>query len=101
MSERHLKVSFASKSHLNSTSNPEEEATSDLIIRDTTPTIQSLTLSIPENLDVDRILENNSPDFKPFKRDKLVYILDLIYSIPSRKKDMIENYTGYTPISKK
>lgn len=63
------------------------------------PKIDALTLYLPQNLDIDQILRENPPRFK-FKRDKFVYILSLIYSIPSQKKDSIKDYNGFTPISK-
>jgi hypothetical protein len=63
------------------------------------PRLDNFTLYLPNNLDIDQILEENPPEFK-FKRDKFVYILSLIYSIPTQKKDKIENYSGFTPISK-
>ena len=63
------------------------------------PRLDNFTLYLPNNLDIDQILEENPPKFK-FKRDKFVYILSLIYSIPAQKKDKIENYSGFTPISK-
>lgn len=63
------------------------------------PKINALTLYLPQNLDIDQILRENPPRFK-FKRDKFVYILSLIYSIPSQRKDSIKDYNGFTPINK-
>lgn len=62
--------------------------------------VPKLTLYLPENLDIDSILRDVNPDLK-IVRDKLVYILHLIYAIPSQKKDSIDEYSGYTRISKK
>lgn len=89
------KVDTTSTVHYNQSSNPSHE----VVLVNGYERVGSLTLWIPENLDIDRILRENPPDFN-FKRDKMVYILNLIYSIPSAKKKMIEKYTGYTPISK-
>lgn len=63
------------------------------------PRIEKYTLYLPENLDIDQILKENNSIFR-FKRDKFVYILSLIYSIPAQKKDMIDNYSDFTPINK-
>ncbi|MBP2619111.1 hypothetical protein [Chryseobacterium jejuense] len=62
--------------------------------------IPRLTLYLPKKLDIDSILRKNKPDFI-YNRDKFVYILHLIYAIPAQKKKAIEEYTGYTSISKK
>lgn len=63
------------------------------------PRIDSYTLYLPQNLDIDQILRENPPVFS-YKRDKFVYILSLIYSIPSQRKDSIKDYNGFTPINK-
>ncbi|MPS66268.1 hypothetical protein [Chryseobacterium sp.] len=63
------------------------------------PFISCLTFYIPENLDLDQTLLDNPPLFT-YCKDKFVYILNLIYSLPSRRKKSIEEYYGYTPISK-
>ncbi|WP_412476973.1 hypothetical protein [Flavobacterium sp. TBRC 19031] len=62
--------------------------------------ISSLTLYVPENINIDRLLDENPPDFK-YKRDCFVYILHLITSIPAGKRDIIDNSQGFTPINKK
>lgn len=63
------------------------------------PFIDCLTFYIPENLDLDHVLHTNPPSFS-YCKGKFVYILNLIYSLPSRRKKNIEEYYGYTPISK-
>lgn len=47
---------------------------------------KKLTLYIPENFDIDEILQKSPPDFK-FHKDCFVYIIHLINDIPSRNKD--------------
>ena len=57
-------------------------------------------LYIPENLDVDVLVSDNNPDILGFKKDKLIYIISLIYSIPVRLKDYdFEAENGYVPIN--
>ncbi|MFT3904005.1 MAG: hypothetical protein QM727_12580 [Niabella sp.] len=57
-------------------------------------------LYIPENLDMDAILSENPPDFK-YQRDNFIYIVHLISSIPTWKKDFdIVKYRGFTPVHK-
>jgi hypothetical protein len=55
---------------------------------------------VPRSVDIDRLLLENPPDFN-YERDRFVYILSLINSIPSSKRDRIQSYNGYTPINKK
>lgn len=57
---------------------------------------------IPENLDLEKILSENPPDFKYYK-DNFLYILSLINSIAENLKDNDTLYdwyesTGYVPI---
>lgn len=85
--------------HFNSNNSPREEVALEEKLKGGYPFIDKLTLCIPENLDLDSILEEFPPEFH-FEKDKFIYILDLIYSIPARKKKMVENYTGFTPINK-
>ena len=47
---------------------------------------KSLTLYVPENLDIDSIIRENPPNFS-YHRDKFLYIIHLITDIPSRNKD--------------
>ena len=92
-------VSIASKAHSNTLNSPSVEASLVVETKGGYPRIPKLTLYLPENLKIDQILIQNPPQFR-FKRDKFVYILDLIYSLPSKKKKSIENYSGFTPINK-
>lgn len=52
---------------------------------------------IPYNLELERLISENLPDFKPFKLDKLLYILSLIFVIPTYNKDLLSE--DYTPIN--
>lgn len=57
-------------------------------------------LYVPENLDIEEILERDIPSFK-HHRDNFIYILHLIVSIPSRLKDYdYEAQKGFTPVNK-
>lgn len=47
-----------------------------------------MRLYIPENLDIFELTHNNPPTFKPYKLDKLCYILNLINAIPLMDKDI-------------
>lgn len=51
---------------------------------------ESLTVYIPKNLDIDKILLNNPPNFR-YHRDKFLYIISLMYSIPERLNDFERN----------
>lgn len=58
-------------------------------------------LYIPENLNLEEILDSSPPVFKYYK-DCFLYILHLIVSIPLRLKDFdLEKQKGFTPIDKK
>ena len=92
-------VGIASKAHFNTVNSPSAEASLVVETKGGYPRIPKIILYLPENLNIDEILRENPPEFR-YKRDKFVYILDLIYSLPSKKKKSIENYTGYTPINK-
>lgn len=54
---------------------------------------------LPENLDLDSLIRNNPPNFRPFKRDKLRYFLHIINAIPLLNKDKL--YDEYTYINAK
>lgn len=56
---------------------------------------------LPSNLieDFPDLIYNNRPNFKPYKLDKLHYIIHLINSIPLNDKDLIDE--EYTPINAK
>lgn len=92
-------VGTASTAHLNTQNSPSAEASLVEKTKGGYPFIPKLVLYLPEKLDIDKILNQNPPQFS-YKRDRFVYILDLIYSLPSRKKKSIENYSGFTPINK-
>lgn len=92
-------VGTASIAHLNTQNSPSAEASLAVKTKGGYPFIPKLVLYLPEKLDIDEILRQNPPPFN-FKRDRFVYILDLIYALPSRKKKSIENYKGFTPINK-
>jgi len=92
------KVGIAFPANSERSVNSSEKATLEVRTKGGFPYIEKLTFYLPENLDIDQVLQNSPPQFNHC-RDKFVYILSLIYSIPSRKKKDIEEYTGYTPIS--
>ena len=52
---------------------------------------------IPENINLDEMVYKNRPKFKPFKRDKLAYIVSLLHEIPLYKEEYRE--TGYIPLN--
>ena len=56
-----------------------------------------MKLYIPHNLDIYTLTHNTRPTFKPYKLDKLCYILHLINSIPIHNKDL--RYERFTPIN--
>ena len=87
-----------SNSHYNQSSSPSLET--ELVSRDGYKIISSLTLYIPERIDIDRVLARQPPNFS-YHRDYFVYILHLITAIPSRKRDIIEKNDGFTPINRK
>lgn len=84
--------------HYNQPSSPGVEAAP--VSKDGYKIISSLTLYIPERIDIDRILARQPPTFA-YHRDYFVYILHLITSIPSRKRDIIDLNNGFTPINRK
>lgn len=47
-----------------------------------------MRIYIPENLDIFELTHNNPPSFKPYKLDKLCYILHLINAIPLMDKNI-------------
>ncbi len=81
--------------HLNSIDNSSQGTA-----LDSYPRISSLTLYIPEAINIDRILEEAPPEFR-YQRDYFVYIIHLIHAIPARKRDVIEGSGGYTFINRK
>ncbi|GHV15637.1 hypothetical protein FACS1894179_04310 [Bacteroidia bacterium] len=59
---------------------------------------ESLTVYIPRNLDIDKILLNNPPVFN-YHRDKFLYIISLMYSIPEHLNDFdFERNKGFVPV---
>ena len=91
------KVVKASLNHYNRLSNTSDEAT---LVNLSCARISSLALYVPRNIDIDKMLEEYPPSFN-YHRDHFIYILHLISSIPSKKKDVLENYDGYTPLYSK
>ena len=58
-----------------------------------------MRIYIPENLDIFELTHNNPPSFKPYKLDKLCYILHLINAIPLMDKDIQSE--DFVPINAK
>lgn len=56
-----------------------------------------MKLYIPNNLDIYALTHNTRPTFKPYKLDKLCYILHLINAIPALNKELM--FEEYTPIN--
>ena len=56
-----------------------------------------MKIYLPENLDLNTLIYNNPPNFKPFKRDKLRYIIHLLSAIPLLKKDLL--FDGFVPLN--
>jgi hypothetical protein len=49
---------------------------------------------VPFNLNIDELVSNNYPKFKPFKKEKILYIFTLINSVRSSNKDLLfESYS--------
>ncbi len=50
-----------------------------------------MRLYIPENLDIDQIVYDYSPNFKKYKhkRDKLLYVIHLINALTLYNKDLM------------
>lgn len=89
------RVVVASIDHYNQTSNPRVEAT----LVNGYPKIDSLTLYIPDSIDIHLILEQHPPSFS-YHIDYFVHILDLVNSIPSKKRELVDQNEGFTPINK-
>lgn len=58
---------------------------------------------LPENLDIDEFIKNHPTEkIKGFHKEKLVYLLSLIYEIPSNNKDILDKMKdGYVPLYSK
>ncbi|RMZ60385.1 hypothetical protein D1632_05460 [Chryseobacterium nematophagum] len=50
-------------------------------------TPKSLTLYIPQNFDIDKLITNNPPNFK-YQKDHFIYLVHLITEIPNRNKNI-------------
>jgi len=63
---------------------------------------QSLTVFLPENLDLEELIKENPPvDIPAFHIDNIKYILHLINYLPAVKKDNDSSvYSGYVPLNK-
>lgn len=57
-----------------------------------------MTYFIPANLDLDKLLSEHIPSIKNFKKQYLLYIIDLITTIAANNKDLI-NTKGFIPIN--
>ncbi len=55
---------------------------------------KKLTLYIPENFDIDKLVKISPPDFK-YHRDCFIYLVHLIIDIPSRNKDSEMDYIPF------
>src|SRR5690606_1081602 len=91
-------VDSASNLHYNRQDSPSQNA--GLVSKDGYKKISSLTLYMPENINIDRLLLENPPDFN-YSRDCFVYIIHLVTAIPSRKRDILDEINGFTPINRK
>lgn len=91
-------VDSASDVHYNQTDSPSQDA--GLVSRDGYKKISSLTLFMPENINLNRLLQEKPPSFR-YERDCFVYIIHLIIEIPSRKRDLLDKLNGFTPINRK
>jgi hypothetical protein len=60
-----------------------------------------MRLYIPENLDIDQLMYDNPPKFKKYKckRDKLLYIINLINALPLYNKDLM--FDGFVSLNAK
>lgn len=62
---------------------------------------ESLTVLLPECLDLEKLIRDNPPeDIPAFHVDNIKYILNLISYLPSIKKDYNYEYLGYVPVNK-
>lgn len=59
-----------------------------------------MTFFLPATLDLDAVIVQNSVCFRPFKKDKLAYILHKISSIPATNKNL-DIIDGYVPLHSK
>lgn len=96
MANNATKVSTISNTHYNLISSTSQDI--GLAQRGSCNKGSSLTLFIPKNVNIDRILKDNPPTFS-YQRDCFVYILHIITSIPSGNWDLIDK-EGYTNVNK-
>ena len=47
---------------------------------------KSLTVYIPKNIDIKKMLSENPPKFK-YHKDNFLYILDLVTQLPAKQKN--------------
>ncbi len=92
------KVGAVSNSHYNKINSPSQDT--GLVYKNGYVFLSSLTLYVPESIDIDKILLDNPPSFN-YSRDVFVYIVHLVTSIPARKRDILDKHDGYTPINRK
>ncbi len=94
--EDSITVQPASNLHSNQTNNPEQDACSAI---NGCARRSSLTLFIPKNVEIDRLLGENPPGFH-YYRDCFVYILHIISSIPNGNWDLLDE-NGFSAVNKK
>ncbi|MDM1504097.1 hypothetical protein HX071_18170 [Myroides marinus] len=90
MNQNSLNVQYVSLLHSNQLKTTKKGTL--VCSKDGYPKIKSIQLYIPENIDIDDILEKSPPSFK-YHKDCFVYILYLITSIPASRKDREEEFT--------
>lgn len=61
------------------------------------PVLPGKVFLIPSNLDLEKIIASNPPTFE-YSKDFFIYIINLIYQIPARNKDITCKW-GYVPIN--
>ncbi|MEZ4801160.1 MAG: hypothetical protein R2797_00190 [Gelidibacter sp.] len=91
-------VESALNLHYKKKSSPNQDA--GLVYKNGYVFLSSLTLYVPESIDIDKILLDNPPIFN-YSRDVFVYIVHLVTSIPARKRDILDKHDGYTSINRK
>lgn len=91
-------VNSVSNVHVNSFCSPSEDTALEQNVPGYTRR-SSLTLFIPRNVEIDRLLRENPPNFHYF-RDCFVYILHIISSIPNGNWDLLDE-DGFSAVNKK
>ncbi|WP_340075827.1 hypothetical protein [Leptobacterium sp. I13] len=87
----------ASNAHYNRNNSPSEEVA--LVSSDGYKKIDSLTLFIPSNLDMDKMLELYPPNFR-YQRDCFIYVIHEVIAVAVRNRDKVEDMSGFTPIKR-